>query len=201
MNNNEFITIKKAVKTFGISSVTFRRWDALGKIKSYRTPTNIRMFRINDIKNVLNITCNENEREKIIYIRVSSAKQKNDLARQLTFLQQQYPTHTVISDIGSGINYKKKGLQTLLDKAMRGQLAEVVVAHKDRLVRFGFELIEFVIQQNGGKIIIAGEEKHKSTEEELAEDLLNIIHVFNCRQMGKRRYTRKNKEVEINIKS
>ena len=97
-------------------------------------------------------------------------------------------------------DYRKKGLQTILDKAMRGQLAEVVVAHKDRLVRFGYELIEFVILQNGGKIIIAGEEKHKSSEEELADDLLNIIHVFNCRQMGKRRYNYKNKENKIEAK-
>jgi putative resolvase len=196
MNEQEFITIKKAVKAYGISSITLRRWDEKGKIKSFRTPTNLRMFRIKDLESVLNINRDETEKQKVIYTRVSSNKQKDDLTRQIKFIQKQFPSHTIISDVGSGINYSRKGLQTILELAMSNKLSEVVVAHKDRLTRFGFELIEFVIKYNGGKIIVLDEKKHKSTEQELADDLLNIIHVFNCRKMGRRRYSSKNTESE-----
>jgi len=127
---------------------------------------------------------------------VSSNKQRDDLERQSKYLRDKYPTYTIISDIGSGINYNREGLKKILELSMSNKLSEVVVAHKDRLARFGFELIEYIFKFNGTKLTIDNQnnEKPKSDSEELSDDLLSIIHVFSCRQMGKRRYNNKNKK-------
>ena len=94
----------------------------------------------------------------------------------------------MVSDIGSGINWKRKGLQTILERSMRGDIKEVVVAHRDRLCRFGYELIEFILDKSGVKLVVHNEENAKSESQELAEDIMSIVHVYSCRQMGKRRY-------------
>ncbi len=197
-NEQEFITIQKATKVYGIKPQTLRCWDKSGCLQSSRTPTNIRLFRVSDIEKILGISNSqeqlEGEEEKICYCRVSSNKQRDDLERQIKHLKQLYPTHTIITDIGSGINYNRKGLQTLLVKSMSGKLKEVVVAHKDRLARFGYELIEFIFRTNNTQLTILDRTIDKTSEQELSEDLLAIVHVFACKQMGKRRYSSKNEE-------
>ena len=163
------------------------------------------MFFVSDIEKIFGINnfqsneSNFSETIKVIYCRVSSVKQRDDLERQTKYLRDKYPTHTLISDIGSGINYNREGLKKILELSMSKKLSEVVVAHKDRLARFGFELIEHIFEYNGTKLTIDNQnnqnnEKPKSDSEELSDDLLSIIHVFSCRQMGKRRYHNKNKE-------
>ena len=102
---------------------------------------------------------------------------------------QIFDSYKLISDIGSGINFKRQGLITILDSCLQNNIGEVVIAHKDRLSRFGFDLIKLIIEKAGGKITIINDEQNKSTEQELAEDLLSIIHIYSCRQMGKRKYT------------
>jgi len=146
------------------------------------------MSSIKALAKALNINRNDDKKKRYIYCRVSSNKQKDDLIRQREFLQRMYPQHDIIEDVGSGINFKRKGIQTILEQSMLGNIEEIVVAYKDRLARFGYELIESIVNQGGGKITIINDEKFKSCEQELAEDLLAIIHIFNCRQMGKRRY-------------
>ena len=103
------------------------------------------------------------------------------------------PERQLVKDVGSGINFKRPGLQTILESAIEGTLGEVVVAYKDRLCRFGFELIEFIINKSGGTLTILSQENEepKSSNEELADDLLSIITVFNARQIGKRRYQKR----------
>ena len=133
------------------------------------------------------------QKQKICYCRVSSHHQKDDLKRQITFMQSQFPTYTIIQDIGSGINWKRSGLTSILELAMQGKLQEVVVAHRDRLCRFAFELIQWLLEINGVQLVVLNQEI-QSTEQELAEDLLSIIHVFACRKMGKRRYQKKEKK-------
>lgn len=125
-----------------------------------------------------------------IYCRVSNTAHDDDLQRQVTYLHSKYPTYQLITDIASGLNFKRPGLQTILEHAMSDSLGEVVVAHKDRLCRFGYELIEFIINKGGGKITIDSTEdtQSKSYNEELASDLLNIITIFNARQLGRRCY-------------
>ena len=198
----KLITTQQAVKTYGISSYNLRRWADTGRINFIRSPTNIRMFCVSDIEKIFGINnfqsneSNSSETIKVIYCRVSSVKQRDDLERQTKYLRDKYPTYTLISDIGSGINYNREGLKKILELSMSKKLSEVVVAHKDRLARFGFELIEHIFEYNGTKLTIDNQnnEKPKSDSEELSDDLLSIIHVFSCRQMGKRRYHNKNKK-------
>ena len=102
-------------------------------------------------------------------------------------MREQYPSAEVIKDIGSGLNYKRKGLKTLLERAMSGDKLKVVVAHKDRLMRFGFELVEWIVQRNGGEIVVL-KQTNLSPEQELTADLLNILHVFSCRLHGLKDY-------------
>ncbi len=102
-------------------------------------------------------------------------------------MQSRYPEAEVIKDIGSGLNYKRKGFKSLLGRAMRGDKLEIVVAHKDLLARFGFELIEWVIQQIVGKIVVL-KQTNLSPEQELTNDLFSILHVFSCRMYGLRNY-------------
>ena len=130
---------------------------------------------------------NDVQKQKICYCRVSSTHQKNDLQRQKEYLKSKYPDYRIIQDIGSGINWKRSGLKTILELAMQKKLETVVVAHRDRLCRFAFELIQWILEKNEVKLVVLNE-SICSTEQELAEDLLSIIHVFSCKQMGKRRY-------------
>ncbi|PQJ97259.1 recombinase family protein [Chromatium okenii] len=97
------------------------------------------------------------------------------------------PQAEIIKDIGSGLNFKRKGLNTILERAMRGTHITLVVAHRDRLARFGHELIRFVIESNGGKLVVLSEDT-LSPAVELTQDLLNILHVFSCRMHGLRNY-------------
>jgi len=118
---------------------------------------------------------------------VSSYKQKDDLQRQVDYMISQFPEAEVIKDIGSGINFKRKGLKTILESAINGDKLKIVVAHKDRLCRFGFDLIEWLIQRNAGEIMVLSKSE-LSPESELTQDLLTILHVFSCRMHGLRSY-------------
>jgi predicted site-specific integrase-resolvase len=108
-------------------------------------------------------------------------------------MQEQFPNAEIISDVGSGINFKRKGLKAILESAMCGDKCTVIVAHRDRLARFGFELIEFVLEQNGGRILVLDKSLH-SPQSELTNDLLAILTVFSCRMHWLRNYRTKIKE-------
>ncbi len=194
---NQVLTMQKACKHFGVRADTLRKWADNGNVPSFRSPNRVRMFHLADLEKFFNVNRTTSSKEKVVYARVSSSKQRDDLQRQTDLLQQRYPSHSVIQDIGSGINFKRKGLQTLLERCLRREIEEIVVAHKDRLCRFGFDLIKQIVESTGGHIIVLDEDNHKSTEQELAEDLLAIIHVFNCRQMGRRRYSEKSKDKDL----
>ncbi|WP_197711077.1 IS607 family transposase [Chromatium okenii] len=127
------------------------------------------------------------QRVVISYCRVSSFKQRDDLDRQVQFIRNQYPQAEIIKDIGSGLNFKRKGLKAILERAMRGDCIQLVVAHRDRLARFGCELIQQVIEHNGGELVILDQSSY-SSEHELTNDLLNILHVFSRRIPGLENY-------------
>jgi predicted site-specific integrase-resolvase len=197
--NEKIIPLREVCKLINLKPTTIRKWAQTGKIKFIKTPTGQILYPESQFKSLISsvISVKEeiSENRKIIYCRVSSKKQLEDLERQVNFLRMQFPTHTIITDCASGINWKRKGLKSILEYAMSGNLEELVVAHRDRLARFGFELIEWIIQHKGGKVVVLEENECKSTEQELAEDLLSIVHVYTCRQMGKRRY-RTSKNIE-----
>ena len=190
MNHADYVTPEKAREFFKVSNSTLRRWDKNGQIHVIRNPSGHRLYSTKKFKDVLNDISSSSQKQKICYCRVSSYKQKDDLKRQISFLESKFPDYTIIKDIGTGINWKRSGLRTILELAMSKQLEEVVVAHRDRLCRFAFELIKWILEKNGVKLMVLDNKEH-SSEQELAEDLLSIIHVFSCKQMGKRRYKKK----------
>ena len=191
---DEYITTKEAKEISKVSVKTLRLWDKEGKIRTIRTSSNIRRYNIKDIQNIINNSDPNQTKEKICYCRVSSREQVDDLDRQKDFFRNKFPTHNLVTDVGSGINWKRKGLTTILDKAMHGDISEVVVAHRDRLSRFAFELLEWIFKRNGVKLVVLNEEKDHSSDKDLTDDILSIIHVYSNRKIGKRRYKYKNKE-------
>jgi len=191
---DKVIPLREVCKLIRIKPNTIREWAKAGKIKSVKSPSGQILYPNSQFKDMLNIISTDKEKQKIIYCRVSSNKQLDDLKRQVESIRQLYPEHSVITDCASGINWKRSGLRSILESSMRGDIKELVVAHKDRLSRFGFELIEWIITKNGGKIIVLDNSNNKSSEQELAEDLSSIVHIYSCRAMGKRRYKIKNDE-------
>lgn len=193
-HEHKYITTKKAKEISQVTVKTLRIWDKEGKIRTIRTPSNIRRYNLEDIQNIVSLGSPTEAKEKICYCRVSSRKQMDDLERQKDFFRSKFPTHQLVTDVGSGINWKRKGLKTILDKAMHGDISEVVVAHRDRLCRFAFELLDWIFKRNGVKLVVLNEEKDHSSDQDLTDDILSIIHVYSCRKMGQRRYKNKDKE-------
>jgi len=191
---DDYITTKEAKEISKVTVKTLRLWDKEGKIRTIRTSSNIRRYNIKDIQNIINNSDPDETKEKICYCRVSSREQMDDLDRQKDFFRNKFPTHNLVTDVGSGINWKRKGLTTILDKAMHGDISEVVVAHRDRLSRFAFELLEWIFKRNGVKLVVLNEEKDHSSDKDLTDDILSIIHVYSNRKIGKRTYKYKNKE-------
>jgi putative resolvase len=181
------LTSKKASEKLGVHPNTLRKWATNGSIKYIRTPHGQRLY---DVDNFLS---NAQGRRKIVYCRVSSRNQKNDLQSQTKFMRAQFPNHECIEDIGSGLNFKRKGFRTLLESIMSGDVAEVIIAYKDRLCRFGFELLEQVARKHNTKLVVLNKIE-LSPEDELVKDLLAIIHVFSCRLYGLRKYSKQIKK-------
>ena len=183
----KYVTSREACKALGVHSNTLRRWASEGKIQYYKSDTGQRRY---NIKSFIGL---EKEKENYCYCRVSSTKQRDDLQRQVQYMQQQYPGYKIIKDIGSGVNFKRKGLIALLEQAIQGGVGQIVVGHKDRLARFGFELIEWLVTSNGGKLLVLNGTK-ESPEQELTNDLLTILEVFSFRLHGLRKYRDQIKE-------
>ena len=126
-------------------------------------------------------------------VELAQHSQRDDLARQVEFMRERHPKAEIVQDIGSGLNFKRKGLQALLVRLMRPDQLQIVVACRDRLCRFGFELFEFMVKQNGGEILVLSSPVH-GQETELTAALLAILHVDRCRMHGLRSYSQKIKQ-------
>ncbi|NEO48381.1 MAG: IS607 family transposase [Moorea sp. SIO4A3] len=141
------IPLRKAVELTGLSKNTLRKYADNGTIKCEKTPGGTRLF---DVESLLTFgrsqASSQSSQFTICYCRVSSTKQKDDLARQIAYLHSLFPEAEIIFDIGSGLNYKRKGLRTILERIVRGDQLTIVVACRDRLTRFGFELIEYLVR-------------------------------------------------------
>ena len=194
--NEQYITTSKAKKILGVHEDTLRGWADKGLFPSIRTPKGTRLYNVSKFIKDQKNECQE-VGESYCYCRVSSQGQKDDLQRQIDFMQEQYPNHKIISDIGSGINFKRKGLRTLIEMATKGRIKQIVVAYRDRLCRFAFELVEWFFQIHQVELLVLNKEMDSSQEKEMAEDILAIINVFNCRVNGRRKYKIKNKDQHI----
>jgi predicted site-specific integrase-resolvase len=182
-------------KLTGISISTLRMWDKKGILKpEFKTPRGERRYSEAQLQQILQKK-SDAPRINVGYARVSSKKQEDDLKRQIEllelFLAKQGKSFKIISDIGSGIDYSKSGLKELLKLISSNQVDTIYVLYKDRLVRFGFELIEEFAKLHNTKIEVINQTEDKTDEEELVEDILNIIHVFSCRLNGKKSHINK----------
>ena len=184
---SRFIKIGEAARLLGVSIQTIRRWEKIGKIHSKRTTAG--ETRYYDLDKLLGLKNIESD-VTIAYARVSSHDQKEDLVRQANLLST-YCTargwnHEVIQDLGSGMNYHKKGLKRLLDLILQRNIRRLVLTHKDRLLRFGAELVFALCQARSIEVVIINQGEDASFEEELAKDVLEIITVFSARLYGAR---------------
>jgi excisionase family DNA binding protein len=194
----KFVSIGKAAKILGVSMVTLRRWDEDGKLVSVKTEGGHRRYDISKIKpELVHKHDFQDSRKTIAYGRVSSNDQKDDLERQKQVLElfcsKNGWSFEIISDIGSGMNYYKKGLTKLLNAILDDRVGRLVLTHKDRLLRFGAELVFSICEAKGVEIVIINEGDDTTFEEDLAADVLEIITVFSARLYGSR--SRKNKKL------
>lgn len=182
---------KDAARRLGVCVATLRKWEEDGNIKCVRSIGKHRRFLETDLQPIReqqqDTTKQQRIRRCVAYCRVSSPKQKDDLQRQKDAFGETHPEHEIISDIGSGLNWKRKNLLRLVESILQGDVQEVVVAHRDRLCRFAFEFIEWICQRSDTKLVVQNQQVHTS-EQELADDLMAIVHVFSCRHHGIRRY-------------
>jgi len=192
--------ITEFAKLLGVTADTLRRWDREGKLVPSKTMGGHRIYTDLDFQKALRITVDKKPKRAVIYCRVSSPNQKDDLrsqveAMELFALGRGMITET-ITEIGGGMNFTRKKLLQLLTDIINGDIGTVVVAHKDRLARFGFELIENIAVQYGCEIIVVNAER-LSPQQEMVEDLMSIIHTFSCRLNGLRKYKKAKDLIDI----
>ena len=199
---SKFWTIGKAADFLGVSPQTLRRWEREGKaISVQRTSGGQRRY--DPTRLPLQPNQQQQERPTLAYARVSSHDQKDDLRRQEKMLEMFCSSHgwtfETLSDLGSGMNFHKRGLKKLMHKIIRQHIGRLVLTHKDRLLRFGSELIFSLCEENGIEVVLINQGGESSFEEELAADVLEIITVFSARLYGAR--SRKNKKLIDGLKS
>ena len=196
---NHLVGGKEASEKLGVHQRTLYQWDKKGLIKVTRTPGGKRLYDVNKFLEENNLKQNneellesKDEKFNICYIRVSTNGQKDDLERQREVMKHNYKDYLIIEDIGSGLNLNKKGLRKIINLAIKGKINKLVIAHKDRLVRFGYELIEDLIKEySNGEIIVLNAKEYKKPEDELVNDVLQIMNVYVAKMNGLRRYTKK----------
>ena len=191
---------KDFAELLGVSVKTLQRWDRDGILKANRTPTNRRYYTYDQYLQFKGIQTENDIRDTVIYARVSTRNQKDDLQNQVEFLKQFCNAKGIIvnqciEDFGSGLNYNRKKWNKLLDEVMENKIKTIVISNKDRFVRFGYDWFEKFCEKFNTKIIIVNNET-LSPNEELVQDIISILHVFSCRLYGLRKYKNQIKEDE-----
>ncbi len=186
------LTIKQAGDLLGVTTKTLRRWEKAGQMKSNRTKGGHRRYSVSDL-----IGGKKENAITVCYSRVSSHDQKDDLKRQSIVLESYAASKgfvfEMIEDLGSGMNYKKKGLNRLIKMICTGTVDRLIITHKDRLLRFGSELIFSLCEIFGTEVVIINKSADSTYEEDLTKDVLEIITVFSARLYGSRSH--KNKKI------
>ncbi len=198
---SRLVSIGQASEILGVSISTLRRWEMVGKLVPIRTSAGHRRYNLDEIKPGF-LHAPEKERRTIAFARVSSHDQKDALERQKQVLElycsRQNWSFEVVSDIGSGMNYHRKGLKHLLDELVEGRIGRLVITHKDRLLRFGAELVFAICETKGVEVVILNQGDDTAFEEDLEKDVLEIMTVFSARLYGGR--SRKNQKLLENVK-
>jgi excisionase family DNA binding protein len=186
--NNSYLTRKEATKILGIHYLTLYKLAEKKEIETAKIGSR-QLYNVNKYlqsKKIININ---QVRRKVCYCRVSSSKQKEDLNRQIEQMTKKYPEYELIKDIGSGLNMNREGLNKIIDYAIKGEIEILVIAYKDRLVRFGYEMIERLIKEYSDGIIRIENAKEEETPMiELSKDIVSIMNVYVAKMNGLRKY-------------
>lgn len=191
---------KDFAELLGVSVKTLQRWDRDGILKANRTPTDRRYYTYDQYLQFKGIKTENDIRDVVIYARVSTKNQKDDLQNQVEFLKQfcnakGMIVNQCIEDFGSGLNYNRKKWNQLLDEVMENKIKTIVISSKDRFIRFGYEWFEKFCMKFNTTIMVVNNEA-LSPNEELVQDIISILHVFSCRLYGLRKYKNQIKEDE-----
>ncbi|NEU73612.1 IS607 family transposase [Hassallia byssoidea VB512170] len=178
--SDKYVSPADAARTLGVNERTLRRWEKEEKITAIRTVGGQRRYDITAFT-TKPVRCT------VIYARVSSPKQREDLQRQCDYLESKYPNSEIIAEIGGGLNYKRKKFLALLERVMQGDIERIVIAYKDRLARFGFDFFAWLCSLNSCEIVVLNQVE-LSPEREMVEDILAILHCFSARLYGLRKY-------------
>lgn len=195
---------KEFSELLNVSVKTLQRWDREGILVAKRTPTDRRYYTYDQYLEFKGIK-QKVDRKIVIYTRVSTNNQKDDLKNQIEFLQQFANSKgiivdEIIQDVGSGLNYNRKKWNKLIENCMKNEINTIIITHKDRFVRFGYEWFERFLSKFDVKLIVVNNE-FLSPQEELVQDIISILHVFSCRIYGLRKYKKRIKEDEEIAKS
>jgi excisionase family DNA binding protein len=199
---SKLLSVAEAADLLGVSANTLRRWEREGRlIPDERTEGNQRRYKLSSIRPEI-VRSDHHKRKTVGYARVSSHDQKEDLERQKQMLEMFCTANgwqfEIISDLGSGMNYHKKGLRKLLNSILENEVGRLVVTHKDRLLRFGAELVFAICEARDVEVLIINKGEDTRFEEDLAKDVLEIITVFSARLYGSR--SQKNKKMMDQMK-
>jgi len=178
-----YVKPREAADYFGVCLHTLRRWEQKGWINTTRTPSG--RARRYDLDSYIKTP--RKVKRVVLYARVSSRGQKPDLERQIARLVNLYPGAEVVGEVGGGLNFKRPKFLALLERVRAGDVGTIVVAHRDRLCRFGFEFVEWYCHQYGYEVVVL-DDTHLSPQQELVEDILTILHCFSSRLYGLRKY-------------
>ncbi len=176
---------------------SLRRWESEGKLKAIRTPGGQRRYSLEQVEKAAG---QPKPVVTVCYARVSTNSQRDDLERQIEFLRSRFPEAELLSDVGSGLNFRRRRFLAILDRILTGDVQRLVVAHRDRLVRFGFELVKWICERTGCEFVVLYDGKDAlawrlySPEQELVADMLSIIHCFSSRLYGLRKYQKQVRE-------
>lgn len=190
---------KDVAKILNVTVRTLQSWDRQGLLPASRTPAGRRWYSEEQINKFLNKEKSQNSGKiNVAYSRVSSRQQKNELENQENFIKNHVNGNGMIigkyfSDIGNGLNYKRENFLKMIELVMERKVDKIFVTYKDRVVRFGFDFVEWICQRFGTEIIVLNDEK-TSPENELVNDLISIIHIFSYRIYGLRKYKKTIKE-------
>jgi len=184
-------SIAEFARRLGVTVKTLQRWDREGRLVALRTPTNRRFYTDEHLYQILPQRQSQ-ERATVVYMRVSSQAQKPDLANQRTVLEQFCAAHGLavtqwVSEIGGGLNFKRPKFLALIDRIVTNQVSMIVLAHQDRLMRFGFDLFAHLCRRHQCELVVMNTET-LSPEQEMVQDLMTITHCFSARLYGLRHY-------------